>query len=261
MKNKEKTKEAKKAPLMFSRLVNTGFSPYKLRDKTVSIIGLGGLGVLVANMLIRLGIGNFILVDRDTVGEENLNRLGYSPEDIGESKVSATKKMLEGFSKLRGSFPLHIETYKKNIIAWNELEGIIERSDITFGCLDNLKARLEVNQWNVKAEKPLVDGGTSQNALRGRIDAVIPYKFPCLGCYYSANSLTSLGGEEKDYDCGRSLPTLMNLVASFQVDQGLRILLKKKGVYPRIFINLEGQISVSRITEVERRENCQFCFR
>ncbi|NIQ06416.1 MAG: ThiF family adenylyltransferase [Candidatus Korarchaeota archaeon] len=245
-------------PLMFTRLRETGFSPRKLQGKTTSIIGLGGLGVLVANMLVRLGIGHVILIDQDVVGEENLNRLGYGPDDVGKSKVSATKEKMETFQELRGRFTLQVDTYKRNIIAWAGLKEVVERSEVVFGCLDNLEARLEVNHWILKLTKPLVDGGTSPNGLRGRIDTVIPPHSPCLGCYYDDSTLTSLG-EENDYLCDRSVPTVMNLVASLQVDQGIRIMLKKNGIYPRILINLEGQVKVSGVKNVKKRANCRYC--
>lgn len=244
---------------MFSRLQHTGFSPEKLHDETVTIIGLGGLGIIVANMVVRLGVENFILIDRDTVGEENLNRLGYEPKDVGKSKTKATKEKIEQFNKLRNDTPLNIETYPKNIIAWERLRDIIERSNIVIGCLDNLKARIEVNYWTVKLEKPFVDGGTSQNGLRGRVDTYIPHEFPCLGCYYDSPTLTSIQDTHKDHVCDRSLPTTMNLIASLQVDQTIRILLEKAGIYPKILVNLEDQVKISTVKNVKKREDCRFC--
>lgn len=248
-------------PRMFSRIQQTGFSPKELATKTASIIGLGGLGALVANMLVRVGVGHLILVDRDYVGKENLNRLGYSPEHVGRTKVDATKEQLEQFKEMRGPLSLQIEAYRVDIIAWQKLKDVVKRSDLAFGCLDNLKARLELNHWVIAQETPVVDGGTGPNGLRGRVDVVIPKKFPCLGCYYADSTLTSSSfqGEESGTTCNLSLPTLMNIIASLQVDQGVRLLLGKAGVYPRIFVNLEEGLDFVKKENVNKREDCRFC--
>jgi len=79
-------------PLIFSRILLSNINPLKLVNKTAAVFGLGGLGVLVAEMLARVGIGKLILVDRDVVELENLNRLGYSYEDLNIPKVEALGK-------------------------------------------------------------------------------------------------------------------------------------------------------------------------
>ena len=49
----------------------------KLKNSTVGIAGLGGLGSNVAMALARSGIGRLIIVDFDEVEESNLNRQAY----------------------------------------------------------------------------------------------------------------------------------------------------------------------------------------
>ena len=258
MKNQEN--QENEVPLMFSRILFAGINPLELSDKTAAIFGLGGLGVIVAEMLARVGIGKLILVDRDIVGEENLNRLGYTYEDIGKPKAEALAEKLMGIAKARGELKLEIETYTVDIVAWEKLRKIVEESDILFTCLDNLEARLEVNYWAVKLRKPLVDGGTSLNGRRGRIITVIPYQTPCLGCYFDEETLM---GSEETHDiltCGASLPTTMSIVAALQVEMGLRILLRKRNVVPRIFINLEDDdIIIVNDRNVKRRRDCPYC--
>lgn len=46
----------------------------KLREKTVAVFGIGGVGSFVAEALARGGIGKLILIDNDTVNETNINR-------------------------------------------------------------------------------------------------------------------------------------------------------------------------------------------
>ena len=46
----------------------------KLKRAKVAVFGIGGVGGYVCEALVRSGIGNFMLVDRDTVSVSNLNR-------------------------------------------------------------------------------------------------------------------------------------------------------------------------------------------
>lgn len=50
-----------------------------IRDHSVLIIGVGGIGSVVAEMLTRCGIGKLILFDYDRVELANMNRMFYLP--------------------------------------------------------------------------------------------------------------------------------------------------------------------------------------
>lgn len=66
----------------------------KIREKTVVVVGVGGVGSVVAEMLTRCGIGKLILFDYDKVEIANMNRLFYQPDQAGLSKVEAAKDTL-----------------------------------------------------------------------------------------------------------------------------------------------------------------------
>ncbi len=61
---------------------------------TVGIMGLGGLGTVVAGALARIGIGRLILADYDVVEPSNLNRQQYFVSQIGMKKTTALKENL-----------------------------------------------------------------------------------------------------------------------------------------------------------------------
>lgn len=67
----------------------------RLRGCTVAIIGCGGLGSNVAEMLVRSGVGRLTLVDFDTVDERNLNRQFFFRDQIGMPKVTALAENLQ----------------------------------------------------------------------------------------------------------------------------------------------------------------------
>lgn len=68
----------------------------RIQDKTVLIAGLGGVGTVVLQQLILIGVKKFFLVDYDNVSLSNLNRqVFYQDEDVGKSKLISLKKRLE----------------------------------------------------------------------------------------------------------------------------------------------------------------------
>ncbi|MHA1608512.1 MAG: HesA/MoeB/ThiF family protein [Candidatus Njordarchaeales archaeon] len=252
--------EKERLPPMLERVKRAGVNPELLHSKTVCVFGVGGLGAIVAEMLARIGIGRIIIVDRDIVGPENLNRLGYDVEDVGKPKVEALAKKLSKLARVMNDFSPTIEAYYADVIAWEKLPEIIEKCDLIFTCFDNIEARLEINYWAVKLRKPLIDGGTSTDGLGGRIITVIPYDTPCLGCYFGSGTMLKLEeGENISGSCDASIPTTMSIVAALQVDSGLKLLHEKK-VAPRIIISLrEDEMIVFQDYNVKRRRDCEYC--
>ena len=66
----------------------------EIRKFTLVIVGVGGIGSVVAEMLTRCGIGKLILYDYDKVELANMNRLFYRPEHSGFMKVDAARETL-----------------------------------------------------------------------------------------------------------------------------------------------------------------------
>lgn len=66
-----------------------------LNEKTILLLGCGGIGTVVLKNLLSFGIGHFVLVDRDTVDVSNLNRqLFFDKDDINKPKASVISKKL-----------------------------------------------------------------------------------------------------------------------------------------------------------------------
>ena len=64
-----------------------------LKNKRVAIFGIGGVGGAVCEALARSGIGEFDLIDNDTVSLTNLNRQIIATYDsINKDKVEVMKE-------------------------------------------------------------------------------------------------------------------------------------------------------------------------
>lgn len=74
------------------------------RHLQIALIGVGGIGMLVAEQLARAGFSRFVLVDHDKVEITNLNRLpNLSRTDLGHFKVRVAKKMIQKASRAIGT--------------------------------------------------------------------------------------------------------------------------------------------------------------
>ncbi len=107
----------------------------KLKESSVGIAGLGGLGSNAAVALARAGIGCLVLVDFDKIEENNLGRQYYFLEHIGKTKVDSLKEII-------GKINPQVELITHNI----KLEkGLMEKpfKDVTvvIEALDNAETK------------------------------------------------------------------------------------------------------------------------
>lgn len=192
-----------------------------LRSKAVTIAGVGGLGMIAAEMLARCGIGTLYLFDMDTVEIVNLNRLGFHLKDVGRPKVDVIAEYINQIN-----VDVITETHDGDVMLFeNEdiFENCVKKSDAVLMGVDNIPARMFVNQKCVNNEILLMDGGASRSALLGHIQPIIPGKTACMACRVSLSCETPRPKGER---CTSSLPTTMAIIASIQVQEILKYLLR-----------------------------------
>lgn len=115
---------------------NTGFftesEQDKLRRSTIAIVGMGGIGGLLAERLIRLGVGNLKITDNGTFEESNLNRqFGSSMLNLGQNKAEAV------FEQIRGINPqAQILWSDKGVITENDASLFVSNCDLLIDEMD-----------------------------------------------------------------------------------------------------------------------------
>jgi hypothetical protein len=113
-----------------------------LAECRVAILGLGGIGSLVAEYLARLGVGNFMLVDDDVVEESNLSRVvGASPKDSARkvAKVTVAERVIKEANPRAKTLLLRNDAAKESIA--KQLTDV----DYVFLAADSMRARLVFN--------------------------------------------------------------------------------------------------------------------
>lgn len=124
----------------------------KVRNATIAIAGVGGLGSAVAIALARIGVGHLIIADFDVVEPSNLNRQQYFVDQIGLPKVLALNDNLRRINPY-----VRVTTFNGRLTAANIPEFFAE-ADVVVEAFDTAdqKAMLTEAVLMKLSEKPLV---------------------------------------------------------------------------------------------------------
>lgn len=134
----------------------------RLLESSVVIVGLGGLGGCVTEILARIGVGELILVDGDVFEDSNLNRqLLARVEDLGKKKAIAAENRVISINpgvNVRG-FPVYLDA--------QNCSELIGRAGVAVDCLDSIPDRFVLEAGCRRKNIPMVSaaiGGESGQA-------------------------------------------------------------------------------------------------
>ena len=155
-----------------------------VRTLTVGIVGLGGIGSIVAEQLAYLGVGRLILLDPDNIEATNLNRLvGASGKDIGRPKVDVVAKHVR---RIRPE--IDVKAINGSLLMARDAKALLS-AHLVFGCTDTHGSRAILNQMAYQYLIPVIDTGVTIDAtggpvssVAGRIQMLAP-GLPCLVCH------------------------------------------------------------------------------
>ena len=109
----------------FERLVGSNIE--KIKNKTVLVLGLGGVGSYAVESLVRSGIGKLILVDFDIIDITNLNRqLMTNLNNVGMLKTEVWEERIKTISKECEIQSGHVSKLLKELKKQNIIECINE---------------------------------------------------------------------------------------------------------------------------------------
>jgi len=205
----------------------------KIRELSVAVVGVGGVGSVTSEMLTRCGIGKLILFDYDKVELANMNRLFFQPHQAGLSKVDAAAKTLESINP-----DVTFETWNYNITTVDNFDHFVDRIrtgsliegkpvDLVLSCVDNFEARMAINKACNELGQVWFESGVSENAVSGHIQFIRPGETACFACAPPLVVASNIDEKtlKRDGVCAASLPTTMGIVAGFLVQNTLKYLL------------------------------------
>ena len=127
-----------------------------LKNKTVTVIGCGGLGGYLINGAARLGIGKLRLIDCDVFSESNLNRQLFCTEkSLGKNKADEAAKAVSMMNS-----EVKAEAINCKITEENACE-LLKGSDIVLDGLDNIEGRLAAEHACEKLDIYFIHGAAA----------------------------------------------------------------------------------------------------
>ena len=183
------------------------------------IVGAGGLGGTVAEVLARIGVGRLHLIDGDSFEEHNLNRQRFARTDnLGKPKAPAAREAIARIN------PAVEVTASAVFMTAENAADLIGDADVAIDCLDRLDSRLVLQKACRRRQIPLVSAAVAGTA--GQLTVVFP----------EDAGLESLIGE---IDAGESrgaetrlgnLPFAVSTLASLEAAEAVKVLLGRGGL-------------------------------
>lgn len=212
----------------------------RLLKSRAAVVGLGGLGGLASELLARMGVGTLVLIDGDSFSESNLNRqLLSTEENLQQKKTEAAAARIKQVNSA-------VELITFNEIATEEnIDGMIEGSDVVLDCLDNLKSRFLLETSCNRLGIPLVHAAIAQ--YLGQLCTIFPGD-PGLKAIYGPFEEKRNKGIEKELGNPPATPAL---VASWQVQEAVKILLNRGNLLRRRLLFIDTEQGICEILEME----------
>jgi molybdopterin/thiamine biosynthesis adenylyltransferase len=185
----------------------------KLLQAKALLVGAGGLGGTIAQLLARMGLGILVIADGDSFTEDNLNRQAFSFEgNIGMGKVQAARSQI-----MKINAATEVEAYE-GYVTDKELAFLIEGAEVAVDALDNMSSRFSLEKVCKEANVPLVHGAVA--GFSGQVTVIYPEDLGFRAFYGDPSTVPEKGIE---VELG-NLAGIVSAVASIQVQETVKII-------------------------------------
>jgi len=212
-------------------------------DSHATLCGCGALGTVLANTLVRAGIGHLRLIDRDFIETNNLQRqVLFDEQDVLDNlpKAEAAARKLRRVNSAVEIEPVVVDIDRTNIV------DLVRDADLILDGTDNFEIRYLINDAAVQLNKPWIYGGCI--ASHGQTMTILPGRTPCLRCVFEA---APGPGEAGTCATAGVLGPIVNIVASLQAAEALKVLAGRLEqvnpglLYVDVWDNVQRQFKVS----------------
>lgn len=201
---------------------------HKLRSSRALVCGVGALGSVIADTLVRAGVGHVRIVDRDFVELNNLQRqMLFDERDV----AAHVPKAIAAAEKLRAiNSEIEIEPIVADIDPSNIL-ALCEGVDVILDGTDNFETRFLMNDAALKLGVPWVYGGAI--GAEGRTMTILPGETPCLRCVMAEPPPP---GSSPTCDTAGIVGPVIHVVGAMQAMEALKIVAGRREAVQRSLV-------------------------
>ena len=132
-----------------------------LKDKHITVFGLGGVGGFALESLARAGVGNFTIIDFDTVSESNINRqLVALNSTVGKKKTDLFKNRLQDINP-----EIKVKTIDDFFFEGNINTCFEQKTDFVVDAIDTMRSKIELLSYCHENNIPVVTSMGAGNRI------------------------------------------------------------------------------------------------
>lgn len=188
----------------------------RLAASRVVVVGCGALGGFASMMLVRAGVGDVVVIDRDTPERTNLHRQVLFDEvdvDAATPKAVAADRRLSAMNRDVRVTPVVAHVDGGNV------ESLLRGADLVLDGADNYPLRMVVNEACVRHGIPWVHGGIL--GTTGVQFTILPGRTACYECLIDEEPAPGTAPTTVTHGV---LSSIVAVVAGIQVAEGIKIL-------------------------------------
>lgn len=240
--------------ILFERIGVEG--QQRLLRSRVTLIGCGALGTVLANTLVRSGVGFLRICDRDYIERDNLQRqVLFDEDDIAANlpKAQAAARKLSRMNSEVTVEPIIADVNSSNI------ESFCDGADLILDGTDNFETRFLINDLAVRSGTPWIYGAVI--GATGLCMVILPGETPCLRCVFEDAPPPEMN---PTCDTAGVLSPAVNLVAGFQAMEAIKLLAGKREELNRALVQIDawsGRVVHLSVQSARDGGDCPCCRR
>ena len=224
----------------------------RLLASRIVVVGCGAIGAAAANLLARAGVGQISIIDRDFVEPSNLQRQTLFDEQDARAalpKAVAAERKLRAINRDIAVLGVVADLCPDNV------EELLAPADLILDGTDNFETRLLMNDFAVKSHRPWIYAAAVGSY--GLTMAIRPGATACLACLLGCDA--SRGGLEQTCDTVGVLGPIVNLIASLEVAEALKLLSGREEALHGRLLSCDVWTGRMQSVQVARDPGCRVC--
>ncbi|QDT88358.1 ThiF family adenylyltransferase [Gimesia chilikensis] len=238
--------------VLFSELGEAGQT--NLMQGRVLLCGCGALGTVLAETLVRAGVGQIKIVDRDFVEISNLQRQVLFDESDVAAKLPKAIAAAEKLKKINST--VNIEPIVADIDHTNIL-SLAKDVDLILDGTDNFEVRYLINDVSLELGIPWIYCGCIGST--GQTMTILPGKTACLRCLIDT---APEPGSTETCDTAGILGPTVNVIASLEAVDAIKLLAGKEELIKPVLTVVdiwEGSYRRMSVADLREKSGCKAC--
>lgn len=223
----------------------------RLGRARVLLVGCGGLGTNIANILVRAGVGFIRIIDKDRVELSNLQRQSLYDEMDAAGNLPKAEAARRALGRVNSS--VEVEAVVEELVP-GSMDKYVSDIHLVMDGTDNYATRFLINRVCVERGLPWIHGGVL--ATSGVVMNFTDREGPCLECIYPENLADrELPGTKTMGVLG----TLTSTVGAIQANEAIKYLTGNIDSMMKGMLYIDLWRSAFEMVDVVKRADCPCC--